>query len=80
MFNIFGRVKDLVIAALAMALPVIYVFAKLKGKAAYEKQALVDDVETSNQVKDFYKKMAQDETDTLTDNRSVADRLRQNGL
>ena len=80
MFNIFGRVKDLVIAALAMALPVIYVFAKLKGKAAYEKQALEDEVETSNQVKDFYKKMAQDETDTLTDNRSVADRLRQNGL
>ena len=28
MFNIFGRVKDLIIAALAVAIPVIYVFAR----------------------------------------------------
>lgn len=80
MFNIFGRVKDLIIAALALAIPVIYVFARLKGKAAYEKQALKDELETSNEIKDFYKKMAEDETDTLTDTKSVTDRLRQNGL
>ena len=80
MFNIFGRIKDLIIAALALALPVIYIVARMRGKAAYETQQLKDEVETSQKVQDFYKNIANDETDNLTDRKSVTDRLRKNGL
>ena len=80
MFNIFGKIKDFIIAALALALPVIYVVARMRGKAAYEKQQLEDEVKTSKKVQDFYKNMANDETDNLTDRSSVTDRLRKNGL
>jgi uncharacterized membrane-anchored protein YhcB (DUF1043 family) len=80
MFNIFGKIKDLIIAALALAIPVIYVVARMRGKDAYKKQQLENEVKTSKKVQDFYKNMANDETDNLTDRSSVTDRLRKNGL
>lgn len=77
---IFGRIKDYIIAALAMAIPIIYVFGRIKGSANEKNKVLMDDLKTSKKTSDFYKKMAEHEDDNLTDRKSVTDRLRSNGL
>ena len=77
---IFGRIKDYIIAALAMASPIIDVFGRIKGSANEKNKVLMDDLETSKKTSDFYKKMAEHEDDNLTDRKSVTDRLRSNGL
>ena len=77
---IFGRIKDYISAALAMAIPIIYVFGRIKGSANEKNKVLMDDLETSKKTSDFYKKMAEHEDDNLTDRKSVTDRLRSNGL
>ena len=77
---IFGKIKDYIIAALAMAIPIIYVFGRIKGSANEKNKVLMDDLETSKKTSDFYKKMAEHEDDNLTDRKSVTDRLRSNGL
>jgi hypothetical protein len=80
MFNIFGKIKTYIIAALALALPIIYVMGRVKGQAAEKNKVLKDELEAQGKASDFYKKMAEHETDTLTDRKSVTDRLRSNGL
>jgi len=77
---VFGRIKDYIIAALALAVPVIYVFGRIKGAANEKNKVLQDELETQDKVSDFYKNVAEHETDTLTDRRSITDRLRSNGL
>jgi hypothetical protein len=77
---IFGRIKDYIIAALALAVPIIYVFGRIKGAANEKNKVLQDELETQDKVSDFYKNVAEHETDTLTDRRSITDRLRSNGL
>lgn len=77
---IFGRIKDYIIAALALAVPIIYVFGRIKGAANEKNKVLQDELETRDKVSDFYKNVAEHETDTLTDRRSLTDRLRSNGL
>lgn len=80
MFNIFGKLKTYIIAALALALPIIYVFGQVKGRAKEKTKVLEDELDTRNDQYQFYKKMADDETDNLTDRKSLTDRLRSNGL
>lgn len=80
MFNIFGKLKTYIIAALALALPIIYVFGQVKGRAKEKTKVLEDELDTRNDQYEFYKKMADDETDNLTDRKSLTDRLRSNGL
>lgn len=77
---IFGRIKEYIIAALALAIPIIYVFGRLKGAETQKRKLLKEELKTQEKVSDFYKSVAEHETDTLTDRKSVTDRLRSNGL
>jgi hypothetical protein len=77
---IFGNIKMYIIATLALALPIIYVFGQVKGRAKEKNKVLTDELEARQRQYDFYKTMADNETDNLTDRKSITDRLRSNGL
>ena len=77
---IFGKIKMYIIATLALALPIIYVFGQVKGRAKEKNKVLTDELKARQKQYDFYKTMADNETDNLTDRRSVTDRLLSNGL
>jgi Na+-transporting methylmalonyl-CoA/oxaloacetate decarboxylase gamma subunit len=77
---IFGKIKTLVIAALAIAVPIIYLMGKVKGSSAEKKKILEDELEASNKSKEFYKKMSEHENDNLADRSDVSKRLRKSGL
>lgn len=77
---VFGKIKSYIIGALALALPIIYVMGQVKGRAKEKTKVLKDELEAQTKASDFYKNMAEHESDTLTDRRSVTDRLRNNGL
>lgn len=77
---IFGKIKMYIIATLALALPIIYVFGQVKGRAKEKNKVLTDELEARQKQYNFYKTMTDHETDNLTDRKSVTDRLRSNGL
>jgi len=77
---LFSKIKSYAIGALALALPIIYVMGQVKGRAKEKTKVLEDELEAQTKVSDFYKNMAAHENDTLTDRKSVTDRLRNNGL
>lgn len=77
---IFGKIKTYIIAALAMAIPIIYVMGKVIGASKEKNKVIKDELQASEKAGDFYKAMAENETDNLTDRKSVTDRLRSNGL
>lgn len=77
---IFGKIKTYIIATLALALPILYVVGQITGRAKEKNKVLKDELEAQNKASNFYKNMAEHETDTLTDRKSVTDRLRSNGL
>ena len=77
---VFGKIKSYIIGALALALPIIYLMGQIKGRAKEKTKVLEDELEAQTQASDFYKNMAEHENDTLTDRKSVTDRLRNNGL
>ena len=77
---LFSKIKSYAIGALALALPIIYVMGQVKGRAKEKTKVLEDELEAQAKASDFYKNMAEHENDTLTDRRSVTDRLRNNGL
>jgi hypothetical protein len=81
MFMIFGRIKDMIIATLALALPIIYIMGRVKGKAAERNRVLRDDLKTKEKINKFYKAMAEHEDDPSTSDRdSFLKRLRRDGL
>jgi len=81
MFNIFGRVKDLILAGFAIALPILYIIGRTQGKAAEKNKILKDELKTKEKVSKFYKKMAEHEDDPSTnDKRNFSKRLRDKGL
>ena len=81
MFSIVGKIKIYIIGALASALPIIYVFGRIKGKEAEKNKVLRDELDNQNKVSDFYKSMAEYEDDPSTNDRSgLTDRLRKGGL
>lgn len=81
MFNIFGRIKDVLIAALAVALPVLYVLGRIKGREAEKNKVLVDELEASQEANSFYKAMAEHEKDgSIADRDGLVKRLRKDGL
>jgi hypothetical protein len=81
MFNIFGRVKDLIIATLSIALPILYVLGRIKGKEAEKNKVLKDELQASEQANKFYKAMAEHEEDGSIATRSgLVERLRKDGL
>ena len=77
---IFGKIKMYIIATLALALPIIYVVGQVKGRAKEKNKVLTDELEARQRQYDFYKTMADNETDNLTNRKSITDRLRSNGL
>ena len=77
---IFGKIKTYIIATLALALPIIYVMGRVKGRAAEKNKVLTDELQAQEKATDFYKAMSEHESDTLTDRKSITDRLRSNGL
>ena len=77
---IFGKIKTYIIATLALALPIIYVMGRIKGRAAEKTKVLEDDLQAQKKSTNFYKAMSEHEDDALTDRKSITDRLRSNGL
>ena len=77
---IFGKIKTYIIATLALALPILYVVGQITGRAKEKNKVLKDELEAQNKASNFYKNMAEHETDTLTDRKSITDRLSSNGL
>ena len=77
---VFGKIKSYIIGALALALPIIYVMGQVTGRAKEKNKVLEDELEAQTKASDFYKNMAEHEDDTLTDRKSVTDRLRNHGL
>lgn len=81
MFNIFGRVKDLIIATLAIALPILYIIGRVKGRAAEKNKVLQDELQAKEKANDFYKAMAEHEQDgSIADRDGLIKRLRKDGL
>ena len=80
MFSLVGKLKTYIIATLALALPIIYVFGQVKGRAKEKNKVLTDELQAQQKAADFYKAMSENENDNLTDRKSITDRLRSNGL
>jgi len=77
---IFGKIKTYIIAALAIALPILYIIGRVKGSANEQNKVLKDDLQAQEKAKDFYKAMSEHEKTTITDRDGLTDRLRGNGL
>lgn len=77
---IFGKIKTYIIGALALALPIIYVMGKVMGAAKEKNKVIKDELQASEKANDFYKAMAENEKDAITDRPSLIKRLRGNGL
>lgn len=77
---IFGKIKTYIIAALAMAIPIIYIMGRVTGASKEKNKVLQDDLQAAKKNTDFYKKMAEHEEDNITDRNGLTDRLRGNGL
>lgn len=77
---IFGKIKTYIIAALAMAIPIIYIMGRVTGASKEKNKVLQDDLQAEKKNTDFYKKMAEHEEDNITDRNGLTDRLRGNGL
>jgi len=77
---IFGKIKLYIIAALSLALPIIYVMGRVRGAANEKNAVLKDDLTTAHKTNDFYKAVAQHEDDDSLNNRAgILNRVR-NGL
>jgi len=77
---IFGKIKMYIIAALAAALPLIYVMGRLAGANKEKQKVLKDDLQAANKKTDFYKAMADHEEDpALITRDGIINRVR-NGL
>lgn len=77
---IFGKIKTYIIGALALAIPVIYVMGKVVGANKEKNKILKDDLQASKKKTNFYKAISEHEEDTITDRKSLTERLRGNGL
>jgi len=77
---IFGKIKTYIIATLALALPIIYVMGRVKGKAAEKNKILRDELQAQEKATNFYKAMSENEEDVITDRPSLLSRLRKDGL
>ena len=52
---IFGKIKMYIIATLALALPIIYVFGQIKGRAKEKNKVLTDELQAEQKASAFYK-------------------------
>ena len=77
---LFSKIKTYAIGVLALALPILYLMGKVRGAANEKNKILTDELEAQNRASDFYKKMAEHETDAIPDRPSLVNRLRNDGL
>lgn len=77
---IFSKIKTYIIGALALAIPIIYVMGKVVGANKEKNKILKDDLQASKKKTNFYKAISEHEEDTITDRKSLTERLRGNGL
>ena len=77
---IFGKIKTYIIASLAIALPIIYVFVQFKVLAKEKNKVLKDHLQAQKKTTKFYKAISEHEEDTMPDRPSLINRLRGNGL
>tara|TARA_R110001592_G_scaffold220985_2_gene475604 strand:- start:230 stop:469 length:240 start_codon:yes stop_codon:yes gene_type:complete len=77
---IFGKIKTYIIGALALSLPIIYVMGQVAGRSKEKTKILEDELDATQNASEFYKKMAEHETDPIPDRKSLISRLRSNGL
>jgi hypothetical protein len=81
MFGIIGKLKNIVIAVLAVALPILYAVGRIRGKEVEKNKILADEVNAAHKATDFYKAMAEHEEDgTIADRNGLVNRLRSDGL
>ena len=81
MFGIVGKIKTYIIGALALLLPILYVFGRKDGKKIEKAKVLADELEATTKASNFYKAMAEYEDDFNPTTRSdLTDRLRRDGL
>jgi hypothetical protein len=81
MFGIIGKIKNALLAILAVMLPLFYVLGRKDGGKEAKNDVLADDLEAQKKVSDFYKAMAEDAEDFNPTSRSdLTDRLRRDGL
>ena len=81
---ITGKIKTVVIAVLALAIPIIYIMGRLGGSSRIKQAVLKEEAEKAKKRANFYQKMAENEQDiesTRTRSHSeFIDKLRQGGL
>ena len=70
---IFSKIKTYIIGSLAMAIPIIYLMGKIMGASKEKNKVLKDDLQASEKATDFYKAMAENEEDAITDRKSLTD-------
>lgn len=78
---IVGKIKNYLIAALALALPILYLLGRKDGKKVEQVDDLADELAATREVAKFYEAMAeQDEDFNPTSRSDLAERLRRQGL
>lgn len=81
MFSIVGKIKNAVLAILAIMLPILYVLGRKDGGAKVNNAVLADDLDAEKKVSAFYKAMAEDaEEFNPTSRDDLTERLRKDGL
>ena len=80
----FGKIKDFIIAALALLIPIIYVLGRKDQKKINRSEALEDALELEKDRAEFYRAMEKEhneiENSKPTDRNDLVNRLRSDGL
>lgn len=81
MFSIVGKIKNILLAILAILLPILYILGRKDGGAKVKNNVLADELDAQKKASDFYKAMAEDAEDfNPTSRGDLTDRLRRDGL
>ncbi len=81
---ITGKIKTVVIAVLAIAIPIIYIMGRLGGSSRIKQAVLKEEAEKAKKRANFYQKMAENEQEIESgrtrSHSEFIDKLRQGGL
>ena len=81
---ITGKIKTVVIAVLALAIPIIYIMGRLGGSSRIKQAVLKEEAEKAKKRANFYQKMAENEQEIESgrtrSHSEFIDKLRQGGL
>jgi len=77
---IFGKIKTYIIATLTLAIPLIYLMGRIKGRAAEKNKVLEDDLQAQKKATNFYKAVSKHEDAPISSRANLLSRLRKDGL